>query len=82
MRKLKKKERKKMACKSKNFMFGFLDLVKVSGTYRVDLALEQRRDLVCKLFSLLCFVFFLGTAPIHVPYMYVQATILKLSISN
>ena len=47
------------------FRFGFLDLVKVSGTYRVDL--------VRKLFALFYFVF-VGVAPIP----YVQAAILNL----
>ena len=45
----------------------------VSGTYRVDLAIEEQRDAVCKLFVLLCYVF-LGAAPIS----YGQAAILNL----
>ena len=59
------------------FVFCFLDLLKVSGTYRVDLAVEYLRDVDCKLFSLLYF-FFLGTALIP----YVQAAILDLHIPN
>ena len=49
------------------FALGFFDLVKgYTGTYRVDLAIEYPRDVVCTLFALLCFVF-LGAAPI--PYV-------------
>ena len=51
----------------------FLSLVEVSRNVRVDLALEQQRDVVCKFSTLLCVVF-LGAAPIP----YVQATILNL----
>ena len=35
----------------------FSTLIKVSGTNRVDLALEYQREVVCKLFELLCFIF-------------------------
>ena len=54
------------------FVFGFWALLKVSGTYRVDLAIEQLREVVCRHFALLCFVF-LGAAPIP----YVQVAIIK-----
>ena len=36
----KKERRKKEDEQNGNFMFGFLTLLKVNGTYRVDLALE------------------------------------------
>ena len=43
----KKKERKKTERKKTDrievFFFGFFTLLKVSGTYRVDLAIEQLR---------------------------------------
>ena len=55
------------------FAFGFSALLKVSGTCRVDLAIEKPREVVCRRFALLCFVF-LGAAPIP----YVQAAILNL----
>ena len=58
----KKKEETKIY-KIEIFMFAFLHFVKVSGTYRVGLAIEKQRDAVCKLFAFLCFVL-LGTAPI------------------
>ena len=45
----------------------------VSQTYRVDLAIEQQRDVVCKLFSLVYFIF-QGAAPMP----YVQVVILNL----
>ena len=54
------------------FRFGFLDLVKVSRTYK-DFAVELRRDIPCNLLALLCFIL-LGAAPIP----YVQAAILDL----
>ena len=34
----------------------FSTLLKVSGSFSADLALELQRDVVCKLFALLCFV--------------------------
>ena len=73
----KKKERTKKNNKEdeQNWLFPrlvFSALLKVSGTYRVDLAIEWPREVVCRLFALLCF-FFLGAAPIP----YVQAAILK-----
>ena len=51
-------------------MFGFLDLDKsYSGTYKVDLAIEQQRDVVCLyVFALLCSIF-LGAVPI--PHVFV-----------
>ena len=61
-----KEGRKKKMNKLKIFRFGFLTLLKVSGTFGVDLALEKQREVVCKLFEVLCFVF-LGAAPI--PYV-------------
>ena len=45
------------------FFWVFSTLLKVRGTFRVGLALEYQREVVCKLFELLCFVF-LGVAPI------------------
>ena len=39
------------------FMFGFLHFVKVSKTFRVHLALEEQREVVCKLFKLVWFIF-------------------------
>ena len=63
-RKKEKRRRKKMN-KIEIFVFGFSTLLKASGTNRVDLALQQQREVVCKLFELLCF-FFLGAATI--PY--------------
>ena len=50
------------------------NLIKGKEIKRVHLASEQQRDVVCKLYALLCLVF-LGTAPI----IYEQATILNLS---
>ena len=55
----------------------FSALLNVSGTYRVDLAIEEPREVVCRHFTLLCFVF-LGAAPI----LYVQATILNVLIDK
>ena len=68
---MKRKERR--WTKLKFLRLVFLTLLKVSGTYKVDLTLEQLRDVVYKLFALLCFVF-LGAAPI----LYVQVAILNL----
>ena len=63
-----------MMNKIKIVVFGFLHLVKkVSGTYRVDLALKRLRDVVCKHFELLCLVFH-GAAPIP----YAQAATMNL----
>ena len=47
------------------FSFGFSALLKVSGTFGVDLhvTLEYQREVACKFFELLCFVF-LRAAPI------------------
>ena len=59
-----RQERKKMN-KIETFMFGF-------STLLVKF-MEQQKDVVCKLFALLCFVS-LGAAPIP----YVQAAILNL----
>ena len=36
-------------------MYGFLDLDKISGTYKVDLAIELPRGVVYKLFGFVCF---------------------------
>ena len=58
---------KRRRTKSKFSRSAFSTLIKVSGTFGVDLALQQQREVVCKLFELLCFVF-LEAAPI--PYMY------------
>ena len=66
-----KEERRRT--KSKFSCLVFSTLLNVSGVFRVDLAIEEQSDVVCKLFSLLCFVF-LGVAPIP----YVQAAILNL----
>ena len=52
----KKKERKKMN-KNEILKFGFFEFDKVGGTYRADVALEQQKDVVFKLFALLYFVF-------------------------
>ena len=54
----------------------FSTFIKVSRTCTVDLAIEQPRGVVCKLFSLICFVFH-GAAPIP----YVQVVILNLPLS-
>ena len=54
------------------FIFGFSTLLKVSRTYTMDIAIEQQRDVVCELFSVLWFIF-LGAAPIP----YVQEAILN-----
>ena len=59
------------------FTFGFLTLRKVNGAYRVHLAIQQQKDVVCKLFAFLCLVF-QGAPPIP----YVQADSLNLSHSN
>ena len=69
------KERKKARRCTKLTFSGlvFSTSIKVSRTIRVDLALEQQRDAVCKLFAPLCSVF-VGTAPIT----YVQAAVLNL----
>ena len=54
----------------------FLNVIKVNGTYTVDLAIEWPiRDVVYKHFAFVCFVF-RGAAPLHV--LYVQAAILNL----
>ena len=71
---MKRKERKKEDKQNGHFQVWFFStLIKASRTIRVDLALEQQKDVVCKLFSPLCFVF-VGTAPIP----YVQAAVLNL----
>ena len=62
-----RKKEEKFSCSA------FLSLRKVSRTYRVDLAIEQQKDVVCKLLAFLCFVFH-GAAPVP----YVQAAILNL----
>ena len=70
---MKQKERERRWTKLKFLCLVFSTLLNDSRTFRVDLALEQLRDVVCKLFALLCFVF-LWAAPIP----YVQAAILNL----
>ena len=49
---------KKMNKSKVSYLF-FSTLLKVSGVFRIDtcIAVEQQSDVVCKLFSLLCFVF-------------------------
>ena len=71
-----KRGRKRMS-KIEIFMFGFSTLLRVSATFRVDLALEWLWDIVCKLFNLLCFVFW--KLP---PIPCVQVAILKLPHSQ
>ena len=51
----------------------FSTLMKVSGTYRVVLAIQKPRDVLCKPFAFVCF-FFHGAPPMP----YVQAAILNL----
>ena len=68
-----KKERKMNKIEMFMFCMAFSNLLKVSGVFRVDLAIEYQRDVVCRLFSSLCFVF-LRAAPIP----YAQAAILNL----
>ena len=70
-----RRQRKKMN-KIKTFMFGMSNLINVSKTNRVNIALRSQRDVVCKLFAFVCLVF-LGAA--LTPYVHVQATILNLS---
>ena len=60
-----RKRRKKMN-KIEIFKFGIFKLVKGSGTSGVDIALEYQREIVCKAFELLCFIF-LGVVPL--PYV-------------
>ena len=43
------------------FMFGFLKPNRVLAEMLVDLALELQREIVCKLFGLLCLVLFSGS---------------------
>ena len=69
---LEKEERNKTN-KIEFFTFGFLTLIKVSRTHSVDLAIEQPRDEVYKLFAFVCFVFH-GSSPIP----YVQVAIMNL----
>ena len=65
----KKKEGKKEDEQSWNYCLVFSTLLKVSGSFVVDLLIEYQRDIVYKLLALLCFVF-LGAAPI--PYQACQ----------
>ena len=67
---LTEKDRKKM---NKIEHVDFSRLIKVSGTYTKDLAIEQPRDVVYKHFAFICFVFH-GAAPI----LNVQVAILNL----
>ena len=73
----KEEEEERRGIKSKFFNFGFLNLVKGYQNFWSRFTLEQQREVVCKLFELLCFVF-LGAAPIP----YVQAAILTWPILN
>ena len=70
-----KEDRIKKMNKVEIFMLVFMNLIKANRTNRVDLALEKRKEVACKLFELFSF-FFLGVAPIYVPY--VQVAILNL----
>ena len=47
--------------KKERLCLGFLTMLEVSGSYKVDLAIEQQRDVLCKLFELLCFVLLQAT---------------------
>ena len=67
-----KKERRLERLKISRLVFS--TLIKVSGIYRVDLAIESPKEVVYKLFVFVCFVFY-GAAPIP----YVQMTILNLA---
>ena len=67
----KKKERR--PTKSKFLCLVISTLLKVSGTNRIDLALEQQREVVRKLLNCSA-AFFLGAAPIP----YIQVAILNL----
>ena len=49
----------------------FSNGIKVSGTYTLDLAIEQPRDVVYMHFAFICFVFH-GAAPI--PYVQADAS--------
>ena len=55
MEEKKKKEEEEDEQNWSFYVLVLLTLLKVSGTYRVDLAIEQQ--IVCKLFELLCFIF-------------------------
>ena len=54
-------------------MFGYSSVLKVSGTYKVNLTFELQMEVVSRLFELLYFTF-QGSAPIP----YVHAAILNL----
>ena len=56
------KNERKNTNKTECCILVFSNLTKVSGTYTVDLAIEQPRDAVCKHFAFVCFVF-TGAAP-------------------
>ena len=60
------KRNKKEDQQNQHFHVGFSTLLKVSVTYKVVLAIELQRDVVCTLLFLLCFIF-LGAVPI--PYV-------------
>ena len=66
-----REEERKMTNKFNIFMFGLLELVKVSRIKKVDLAIEYQGDVVCvcKLFAILSFVF-LGAASLNLPHPY------------
>ena len=60
------KEEGRRLTKSKLSGLVFSTLSNVSGTFGVNIALENRKEVVCKFFNLLCFVS-LGAVPI--PYV-------------
>ena len=52
------------------FTFGFSPLIKVSGTNRVDIALEEQRKVACNFFnSSASFVWELLPIHVHVQYL-------------
>ena len=61
-------EKVRILIKSKFLPLMFSTLSKVSGTYVVDLTIEQQRDAVCMLFAVFCFIF-QGAAPISNVYI-------------
>ena len=60
-KKKKEEEEERRWTKSNFSSLVFSTLLNVSGVFRVDLAIEWQSDVVCRIFSLLCFVF-LGVA--------------------
>ena len=53
----------------------FSNVINVSGSYKVNITIEEPRDVVYKPFALLCVVSY-GAAPI--PYVHQQEAILDL----